>query len=405
MAMYSITAGQDFIQQSVGQSSLLLAQDMAKFIEFVVSIKINDLTDYSKTELVQKTLLESNREFGEFEDIQGFISQQEQEAWQSEALGTNSPFIQSIISNELSEDTRKIFVGKINPKTGQSAFAELFLTNEYGANVAQSGRTTDYRQDDEDWWQKAKVSGISIGKTEYDESTKTDVIPIGIKITDENGNFIGVLKAALSVRSIIREAEIFTQYDVTTQVNIITEEGRLVYSTMPFRFNENISDQSFFDKVQSGQQGGFFVDEGEFKKELIAYSRPSNLQVLGEQDWIFLIKHEIGEVGILSGMLTLRDNTILASVVIVGIAIGLGIIFSRSLSIQFRKLTYLAKEIGKENFDVKVNLKGSGEMAQLVRNMQDMGAALKKAKKHKDEFVAMRRIKQRANRCCRRYQF
>jgi len=158
--MYSITAGQDFIQQSVGQSSLLLAQDMAKFIEFVVSIKINDLTDYSKTELVQKTLLESNREFGEFEDIQGFISQQEQEAWQSEALGTNSPFIQSIISNELSEDTRKIFVGKINPKTGQSAFAELFLTNEYGANVAQSGRTTDYRQDDEDWWQKAKVNGI-----------------------------------------------------------------------------------------------------------------------------------------------------------------------------------------------------------------------------------------------------
>jgi len=388
MAMYSITAGQDFIQQSVGQSSLLLAQDMAKFIEFVVSIKINDLIDFSKTELVQKTLLESNQEFDNLSDIQGYIDQQE-DAWVSNPDETITPFMESLISNELAEDIRKNFVEKINPKTGHSVFAELFLTNEYGANVAQSGKTTDYRQDDEDWWQETKANGISIGKTEYDESAKKDVIPIGIKITDENGNFVGVLKAALSVRSIIREAEIFTRYDETTQVNIVTEEGRLVYSTMPFRFNENISDQSFFDKVQSGQQAGFFVDEGEFKSELVAYSRPSNLQVLGEQDWIFLIKHEIGEVGILSGMLTLRNNMILASAVIVGIAIGLGTIFSRSVSIQFRKLTYLAKEIGKENFDVKVNLKGSSEIAQLFKNMKNMGTALKKAKKDKDEFVAM----------------
>jgi len=141
-AMYSVTVGQDFIQQSVGQSSLLLAEDMAKFIESGVSIKINDLTDYSKTDIVQKALLESNREFGEFEDIQGYISQQE-DAWTSTPDETITPFMQSLISNELAEDIRKNFVEKINPKTGQSVFAELFLTNEYGANVAQSGKTTD----------------------------------------------------------------------------------------------------------------------------------------------------------------------------------------------------------------------------------------------------------------------
>jgi signal transduction histidine kinase len=49
----------------------------------------------------------------------------------------------------------------------------------------------------------------------------------------------------------------------------------------------------------------------------------------------------------------------------------------------------LAKEIGKENFDVKVDLKGRGEIAQLVKNMQNMGTALKNAKKDKDEFIAM----------------
>ena len=110
---------------------------------------------------------------------------------------------------------------------------------------------------------------------------------------------------------------------------------------------------------------------------------------MGEQDWIFVIKHQIGDVGIMSGMLTLRDNLIFASTVIIGVAVVLGIIFSRGFSNEFKKLTYLAKEIGKENFDAKVNLKGKGEMAQLVKSMHKMGIALKNAKKSKDEFVAM----------------
>ncbi len=387
-AMYSVTVGQDFIQQSVGQSSVLLAEDTTKFIEFVVSIKIDDLIDFSKTEVVQNALLESNLEFGELEDIQGYITQQEDE-WQSVPVESITPFMQSLISNELSEDIRKNFVDKINPKTGHSYFPEFFLTNEYGANIGQSGKTTDYRQDDEDWWQKAKVNGISIGKFEYDESAKADIIPIGIRITDEDGNFVGVLKAALFVNSIIQEAEISTQYDETTQVNIVTGDGNLIYSTKAFRFNEDVSDHSFFDKLQSGQQQGFFVDEGESKKELFAYVRPSNLQVLGEQDWIILIKHEIGGAGVLSGMITLRDNMIIASAIIVGIAIGIGIIFSRDISMPITKLTYLAKEIGKENFDAEVNIKGRGEIIQLIKNMQDMGTKLKNAKKQKEEFISM----------------
>jgi len=385
---FSITTGQDFIQESVGQSSLLLAQDMARFIDIGVSDNIDDLIIFSKTDIVQKTLLESNQEFDNLSDIQSYIDQQD-DAWVSTPYETITPFMQSLISNELAEGLKKNFVEKINPRTGHSVFSELFLTNEYGTNVAQSGKTTDYRQDDEDWWQKAKANGISIGKTEYDESTKTDIISIGIKITDEDGDFAGVLKAGLSVRSIIREAEIFTQYEETTNVNIVTEKGHLIYSTEAIRFNENISEQPFFKKLQSGQQEGFFVDEGEFTKELVVYSRPSHLEFLGNQDWIIVIKHEIGKVGVLSGMLELRDRMLINSLVIVGVAIVGGIIFSRGISVPITRLIYLAKEIGKGNFDVKVDLKGRGEIAQLVKNMQGMGIALKNAKKEKDEFIAM----------------
>jgi len=388
LAMFSVTESQNVIEQSVGKSSVLLGEDMAKFIEFGFSTKINDLVDFSKTELVQKTLLESNQEFDNLSDIQGYIDQQD-DAWISAPDETITPFMQSLISNELAEDLRKNFVERINPKTGHSVFAEVFLTNEYGVIVGESAKTSDYRQDDEDWWLTAKANGISIGKTEYDESTKTDVIDIGVKIMDNNGNFIGILDGAISVRSIIREAEISTQYDDTTQVNIITSNGNLIYSTKAFRFNEDISDEAFFSKIKTNEQQGFFVTDAKFKRELVTFVKPSAFEVLGEQDWIIVIKHEIGKVGVLSGLLTLRDNIIITSAIIAGITIVVGIVFSRNIFRAIMQLIYLTKEIAKENFDAEVNIKHRGELTQLANNMREMGQTLKAAKKEKEEFVAM----------------
>jgi len=107
-ATFSITTGQDFIQESVGQSSLLLAQDMARFIDIGVSNNVNDLIDFSKTDIVQKTVLESNQEFENLSDIQGYIDLQD-DTWVSTPYETITPFMQSLISNELAEDLKKKF--------------------------------------------------------------------------------------------------------------------------------------------------------------------------------------------------------------------------------------------------------------------------------------------------------
>jgi len=388
LAMISVNEGQNFIEQSVGKSSILLGEDMAKFIESGFSNKISDLNDFSKTELVQKTLLESNQEFDNLSDIQGYIDQQD-DVWTSASDETILPLMQSVISNGLAKELRENFVEKINAKTGHSAFAEVFLTNQYGAIVGASGKTEDYKQADEFWWITAKANGLSVGKTEYDQSAKADVIPIGIKIVDENGDFLGVLKGNISVRSIIREAEIFTQYDDTTQVNIITESGNLIYSTKAFRFNEDVSDEIFFDKLQTNERQGFFVTDDEFKKELVTFVKPSTFEVLGEQDWIILIKHEIGKVGVLSGISALRDNIMIASTIIVASGIVIGLAFSTSISRAVTKLIYLTKEISEENFDAEINLKNRGELTVLADNMSKMGQSLKTAKREKEEFVAM----------------
>lgn len=87
----------------------------------------------------------------------------------------------------------------------QFKYVEIFITNEFGANVAQSHKTSDYRQDDEMWWQKAKQNGVFLSEGGFDESAGVYASDIAIRIVDNEGNFIGILKAVINVESITDE--------------------------------------------------------------------------------------------------------------------------------------------------------------------------------------------------------
>ena len=74
-----------------------------------------------------------------------------------------------ILNNDLSREFREKL--ELYEKSNvYKTIGELFITNAYGANVAQSGITSDYRQDDEDWCQFAKKNELYINKIEFDES-------------------------------------------------------------------------------------------------------------------------------------------------------------------------------------------------------------------------------------------
>ena len=84
----------------------------------------------------------------------------------------------------------------------QFKYAEIFITNQYGGNIAQSHKTTDYKQNDELWWQKAQQNGVFLSEGGFDESAGVYSSDIAIRILDDDGNFIGVLKAVINVESI-----------------------------------------------------------------------------------------------------------------------------------------------------------------------------------------------------------
>lgn len=60
-----------------------------------------------------------------------------------------TPFMQLLINNELSGNLREKFIGFGEKEYGCRVFSEIIITNKYGANAAQTEKTTDYYQADE----------------------------------------------------------------------------------------------------------------------------------------------------------------------------------------------------------------------------------------------------------------
>ena len=94
----------------------------------------------------------------------------------------------------------------INFQDDHLAFSEIFITDKFGLNVAETNKTSDYYQADEEWWVDAYASGKGReyhGAIEFDDSAQAEAISVYIPIIEVKTNeVIGVAKAVLSIAAI-----------------------------------------------------------------------------------------------------------------------------------------------------------------------------------------------------------
>lgn len=88
-------------------------------------------------------------------------------------------------------------------------FPEIFIADARGLIVAETNKTSDYYQADEDWWVTAYNGGegkVHFGDIEYDESALSESIAIYVPVIDpETGKAIGVIKALCDIIDIKME--------------------------------------------------------------------------------------------------------------------------------------------------------------------------------------------------------
>ena len=168
--------------------------------------KIQDSRVLANNIQVQNYLVESNDLFDTVDNAETVISQLDNR-WQDSNPDEQNSIAYNLIHNEVGDIIRQFIQDDIDSES-KFKYAEIIVTNTYGANVAQSGKTTDFRQNDETWWQEAKEHGIFLSEGGFDESAGVYSSDIAIQILDKEGHFIGVLKAVINVESVNLEINI-----------------------------------------------------------------------------------------------------------------------------------------------------------------------------------------------------
>ncbi len=164
----------------------------------LLQFKILKMQELVKHPDVILAVIDSNSKFNEMEDAFVYMDEKDAE-WKKQPENQNSPFMNSLIENSLADilKTKSVITTE---EFGDVLFPEIIVTNELGANVAITIRTSDYRQSDELWWLMGKNQHVHIREVSWDESADIYSADIVIKIVNDQGKFIGVLKAATPVR-------------------------------------------------------------------------------------------------------------------------------------------------------------------------------------------------------------
>jgi len=161
--------------------------------------KLQEALVLTKDPQIQQILSDSNEEFDSLEEP-FLVIEQRNEEWISTGDDKGTPIMGTIMGNKVSEFLRDVML-EDQQKPIDFVYEEIFLTNSYGANVAQTGKTSDYKQWDEQWWVLAKRNGVNF-QSGFDESAGVESLAMSVRISDEDGRFLGVMKFVINAEDV-----------------------------------------------------------------------------------------------------------------------------------------------------------------------------------------------------------
>lgn len=178
------------------------APDVGQDSEVTFSEEVNQILE-KKKHLVKnmaqdpqiiRLVRQANKENQNLSDSE--ISRLDQRWQQTEGI---DDFIKPFITNDTA-----LFLVTFQEKN--DVFSEIFITDKKGLIIGETNKTSDYYQADEEWWVQTFDEGKGrefFGEIEYDESSRSEAIPIYVPVLDpDSGEVIGVIKAVCDITAI-----------------------------------------------------------------------------------------------------------------------------------------------------------------------------------------------------------
>ena len=317
------------------QTTELIAILDSQFAHEVLMFELISEDHQIKTELKL-----SNKYYDKLDDPQKIIDEVDKR-WI--LYDGNIPESQELINNDLSIILREK-IRFFEDRHGENTIGEIFVTNKHGANVGQTGLTTDFKQNDENWWTIAKQNGVFIDKIQHDQSANIYSTDIAIRIDDEDGKFLGVMKIVPNTEKIFNIIEEFHEKlnYFHSRIILLNSEQDVLYSTDNLPANLLFDTGFVFDKNTD-----YLITSINGLETLAAYSNSENYDLLDKLGWIIVLQVPTNEI--------LKDNgnftTFLFILLLLSIipAIIFGIYVNRNVSKPLSALKMEIMDFGKNN--------------------------------------------------------
>jgi len=374
--------GFKLLRNTIGQSYVTIVSLLANSVNRIIAEEINDVMVTSASPLWLGYVEESNSKYGNMgpeESKRLFLDKDRK--WEDASV--DNPLVKGILKNPLSERLKSLV-------EDDEVIVEIFITDEKGALVASSGKTSDFYQADEEWWQRAFNDGLGeiyLGKIEFDQSADMWVMPIAVPIRNESGRVVGICKCMEGIKRFLGHLEDFTigRYGYAVLVN---KDGLILVHRGTEPFSKKFANREKLLKIY-GTKKKWGVMAGLHKnraKVFYAYAEVTHHRLVKNGiEWVVFLDQNLGEVFSPLNRLFLQLVAVSGSVVALNFVIAL--IFGRLLVAPIKKLREATKEIAEGNMDYDVTLKTGDEIEELANSFGEM------VLKIKDKQTALERSK------------
>ncbi|MDE1813069.1 MAG: PAS domain S-box protein [Thaumarchaeota archaeon] len=368
--VYVLYESKNVMEENIKKNAEKINLMMVNRIDSYVTDRIVDVVNLADDETIKSAAAGSTAQFSKMQDPEQYIDKNDLN-WTSSPKNKTTPFMDALISNPTSDRLREV-QGSEKALFHDNVYDEIFITNAYGANVAQTDRTTDYRQNDESWWQEASKNGIYVGHIKMDNSTGTISFSIAKRIEDKSGNFLGVLKAVTNVRQVINiiKTQMESGQYAPSEYELITTNGLVLYSTnageKPLSYGD---DKEFMSNIK-GNSGTFtYTPPNSDVPYITTYAKSSSSKITPLFDWIFVTEYK--PTDILKPVIQLTNIMIIAMITLVSAVSIMAFIISNKLSGPIEKIRLgLDEYLDGKNPEIK--LEGTDELKILASDVNHM---------------------------------
>jgi len=387
----------NIVISNIGSYNYLLAQNEIDSVDRFIDRRLERWQSYvGSNENLLEALKQSNDQFANMIGRDEFISEQD-EAWKKIEKTAVTPFMETILENSISDGLRlrtKFYEGE----TGYKIFPEFFITNRYGVLVASTNKTTDYLQSDEEWWQRAVSEGVWVNDVSLDTSSGVNSLEFCIRIDNLEGDFVGVAKVVYDIKDvfgIVEKANESSEDKMienlgftrkTTVANLLTKDGKLIYSTKDGY--GNLIDSELFllaNQMLSIGSKPFLIRMDEGVEELYSTGVSKGSGNFGGLGWTLIIEKETQEV--LAPLNSLIKWLLFIVFVIFVLISVVGWWLSLSFVRPIKKLIDDVEQVENGNLNLKINSLTHDEIGQLHNAFGDMVMAVKKSRQDVDRKV------------------